>query len=240
MKTEIKFVIGTIVATIAVIIGAVFFLNKPITTETSTSEKADEKILIGEDSHKVSSSSASVTLVEFADFQCPACGAYHPVIKQLLAEFDGQINFVHRNFPLSMHKDAFLAAQAAEAAGKQWKFWEMHDMIFETQKEWSSGGSRKKLLGYAEVICIDTDKFEEDLKLQEIEDKIKQDVQDGYVLGVNSTPTFFVNGERITSNPSTYEDFQTIIRAASLQSPITQNENEKQHIHADFKVFVDG
>lgn len=240
MKTETKFIAGIIAATLAIIIGAVFFLSKTSTPQISKGEKVDEKILIGDNSQKISSSSASVTLVEFADFQCPACGAYHPIVKQLLSEFKGKINFVHRDFPLPMHKNAFVAAQSAGAAGKQGKFWEMHDKLFETQNEWSEANAKEKFMEYAKTIKMDADKFKKDLESEEIKNKIEQDIKDGYSLGVNSTPTFFVNQEKLLKNPSTYEDFKTIIKAAILKAPIVQTSEDKYHIHADFKVYVNG
>lgn len=103
----------------------------------SSKPKADLKLLIRPNSNKISTPSAKVTLVEFSDLQCPACAQAHPVVKQILEENKGNINFVYRHFPLSQHKNARIAAEAAEAAGEQGKFFEMVSKLFENQNKWS-------------------------------------------------------------------------------------------------------
>jgi len=159
-----------------------------------------------------------IVLVEYSDFQCPACGAYYPVTKQLIEEFGENIAFVYRHFPLrQIHKNAELAAQAAEAAGKQNKFWEMHDMIFENQKEWSNERNAKEFfVRYADALDLNKEQFVTDFDSKEIKNKINADYQSGLRFNVNATPTFFLNGEKL-QNPRNYEDFKSLIQGAISQ-----------------------
>lgn len=164
--------------------------------------------------HVKGGETAIVSIVEYSDFQCPACAAYYPAVKQLLEEFDGQVSFSYKHFPLNrIHINADLAARATEAAGLQGKFWEMHDMIFENQKTWSDVSAKKIFVGYAEELGIDTDKFKDDLSSKEVRKKVQNDYDEGIELGVSSTPSFFFNGEKI-ENPQTYEEFKALIQTA--------------------------
>jgi protein-disulfide isomerase len=109
-------------------------------------------------------SESSVVLVEYSDFQCPACGAYYPLLKALVEEFGSEIRFVYRHFPLAQHQHAELAGRAAEAAGKQGKFWEMHDLIFENQQSWTNlRNSEEVFTHYAVQLDLDMEKFKADL-----------------------------------------------------------------------------
>ena len=154
---------------------------------------------------------ASVILVEYSDFQCPACAAYHPLVKQLLEELGDRIQFAYRHFPLPQHQQAKLAAYAAEAAGKQGKFWEMHDLIFDGQKDWEGNrGAQEIFQTYAVSLGLNLEKFKEDLNSEELIDKVSNDYRSGLSSGVNSTPTFFLNGRQL-QNPRSYEEFRNII-----------------------------
>lgn len=238
---ETKFFIGIIIATVVIILGAVFFFGGSSKNTPATSGvKVNTDILIRSDSYKVATDSASVTLVEFADYQCPACGSYHPLLKQLLSEFAGKLDFVYRNYPLQQHPNARIAAQAAEAAGSQGKFWQMHDAIFENQIKWSDANNAKDIFtGYAKTIGLDMDRFNKDIDSDSIKEKIDRDTADGNTLGVNSTPTFYLDAEKL-ENPASLDDFRTLVKAAILKSPITQSPAAKYHAHADFKVYIDG
>lgn len=159
---------------------------------------------------------AQAVLVEYSDFQCPACKSYHPLLKQLNEEFPGKIKFVYRHFPLSqIHQNAQLAAYAAEAAGLQGKFWEMHDLIFDGQEKWSIETARdaaNDFIHYAESLDLDSGKLASDMDLSEIKQKVDLSYAGGSSAGVNSTPTFFLNGKKIP-NPRTYDEFKKIIDA---------------------------
>lgn len=157
-----------------------------------------------------------VTLVEFGDFQCPACGAYEPIVRQLLKDNNKTLKLVFRHFPLTqIHQNALLSAKATEAAALQGKFWEMHDIIYDKQKEWSEGlNARDLFLAYATTIGLDTKKFSQDLNNKSIEDKILAEYKEGAKLGIMGTPTFFVNGKRI-ENPQSLEAFDKLIKEAA-------------------------
>ena len=126
-----------------------------------------------------------------------------------------QIQFIYRHFPLRQtHRNAELASRVAEAAGRQDKFWEMHDMIFANQTEWSDQRNAKNLfLQYAASLNLDVKKFEDDIDAKEIKDKVQNDYQSGVKFRVNSTPTFFLDGKKL-QNPRTYEEFKGLIEEA--------------------------
>ncbi len=157
---------------------------------------------------------SSVILVEYSDFQCPACVAYFPMIERVVGEASTTIKFVYRHFPLTQHVNAVPAAQAAEAAGKQGKFWEMYEQIFTTHTEWETSSMVDKIFyDYATKMGLDMDKFDTDYKSKEVIDKINNDLKSGLRAGINSTPTFYLNGNKI-SNPQSYEDFKKLIDEA--------------------------
>ncbi len=197
MKKEVL-ILGVIAA---IVIGAGIWLAvssapKPL----GVGQAIDPKALIRTHSRMTGKIDSTVTLVEFGDYQCPACGAAHPVIKQLLKDYEGKsINFVFRNFPLPMHGNAFLAAEAAESAGKQNKFWEMHDKLYENQNQWAESTTAKDIfISYAGDIGLNTDQFTQDLNRRSFQDIINKDMEDGNKLGVDATPTFYLNGEKWT------------------------------------------
>lgn len=159
--------------------------------------------------------SAKVVLVEYSDFQCPACGQYFPVLKKLQDDFAGKIAFAYRHFPLKQaHIYAELAARAAEAAGRQGKFWEMHDMIFVNQSTWSAAPDARGLfVQYAGALGLDLARFTADLNDPENIKKVEGQFRSGLRSGVNGTPTFFINGKKIES-PRSYDAFKSAIAAA--------------------------
>ncbi|MBI2587588.1 thioredoxin domain-containing protein, partial [Candidatus Amesbacteria bacterium] len=173
---------------------------------------------------------APVVIVEYGDFQCPTCGAYYPVLKQLEADYGENLAVVWREYPLTtVHANAWGAAAAAEAAGKQGKFWEMHDALFENQKEWTETG---RFEGYAAKIGLDMNKWKADLTDKGIEDKIREDQNSGIDLNVTGTPTFFVNEVKIDL-PGSYENFKKIIDGIPSSS-------NKIHAHFDMAVYSAG
>jgi len=143
---------------------------------------------------------APVTLVEYSDFQCPGCAAFHPVIQQTLSDeaLAGKVRFVYRHFPLTnVHANATLAAWAAEAAGAQEKFWEMHDAIFTGQSTWSSksqSDAKEIFKGYAQQIGIDVPQWEQDIQSDAVKAKVAADADSAQQSSVSSTPSFFLNG----------------------------------------------
>lgn len=194
MSNEAKILTAISVVTLGiVIVAAIMFGGK--STNDKPEAPVDQKILIREDSNVKGSKDAKVTIVEFGDFQCPACGAAHPVVTQIVGEYEGKVKFVFRNFPLNIHKNAELAAEAAEAAGAQKKFYEMHDMLYDNQADWSeSDKALDKFVEYAKELKLDVDKFKKEVQEHKYKEKVQKDLSDGAAAGVNSTPTFYING----------------------------------------------
>ena len=159
---------------------------------------------------------SKVTLIEYSDFQCPACGAYYPVIKQLEKDFP-TLNIVYRHFPLPQHSNARIASQVAEAAGAQGKFWEMHDLLFENQSIWSEEKNPAGIFeAYAKKLGLNLDKFRTDANAQAGKTKIDADVQSGDK-EITGTPTFFLNNKKI-ENPRGYDEFRSVIEKAISNS----------------------
>lgn len=171
---------------------------------------------INADDWKKGAADGKVTLVEYSDFQCPACGYWYSQIEDLVDEFGGDLTFVYRHLPLkSIHANASVAAEASEAAGLQGKFWEMHGIIFENQKTWSllsRNDFKSQLSVYAGEIGLDVAKFEEDLSSDAVTDAVDDDLESANRTGVSSTPTFFLNGKRVA--PNSPEEFRDMILQA--------------------------
>ena len=221
MTNEVKILAGIGIATLAIVIGAAFFLGgKPAPGQEAEKITADQiKQLTPESSHRIGNKKAKVTIVEFGDYQCPACGLAHAVVTQLLNEYNGRISFVFRHFPLPMHKNAQVAAMAAEAAGEQGKFFEMHDALYENQKEWSESNNPVDdyFVAYAKKLELDLDKFKSDIDAKKYEKIIQQGITDGTALVINSTPTFFINDEKINGGLP-YNEFKEKIDKALAAS----------------------
>jgi protein-disulfide isomerase len=153
--------------------------------------------------------STGVTLVEYGDFQCPFCGQYYPVVKQVEAKYGDRVFFQFRNYPLpNLHPNAFSAARAAEAADMQGKFWEMHDLLYETQAEWSKLGDASSFFAsLAKQLKLDMTKFKKDYASSAANDRINADQAEGNKLGVSGTPTFFIDGKKIevTQDPASFD-----------------------------------
>ena len=148
---------------------------------------------VGESDHVLGPETAVVTLLEYGDYQCPYCGQAYPIIKELLDRVGRQVRFVFRNFPLAtVHPHAEGAAEAAEAAGAQERFWAMHDVLFENQE--ALGG--EDLVGYASALGLDESRFVGELTEHVHAARVREDFVGGVRSGVNGTPTFFLNGTR--------------------------------------------
>jgi len=148
---------------------------------------------LNERDHVIGLETAPVTVVEYGDYECPYCGAAHPVTKALQQALGDNLRFAYRHFPLSqIHPHSYQAAEAAEAAGAQDRFWEMHDMLFENQGRLTT----QDLLAYAGALGLELEPFAEDLAEHRHAPKIREDFLSGVRSGVNGTPTFFINGVR--------------------------------------------
>lgn len=156
---------------------------------------------------------ATVKLVEYSDFQCPACAKYYQLIKQLEGEFGDRVAFVYRHYPLyQIHPNADIAARAAEAAGIQGRFWQMHDLLFDRQGSWSALLNPKSTFEeYAAEIGLDVAKFTIDLESESLRKEVASDYQRGARINVKGTPTFVINGVKQAQNPGSLEEFRTLL-----------------------------
>jgi protein-disulfide isomerase len=143
--------------------------------------------------------SGNVTLVEFSDFQCPACLAVQAPLKEILKKYEGKVEFVYRHFPLTnIHKNAQMASYASEAAAIQGKFWEMHDLLFSKQSEWSTiSDPKSKFIEYATTLGLDKDKFATDIDSQGVKDLVSVDMLASTRYRLTGTPTFYINGAKV-------------------------------------------
>lgn len=206
--------LGIWIAVLVVLIAGLWALVAAVNNSPSPSVPTQIDLPAVSDSDFVKGEkSAKVTLIEYGDFECPACAAYFPVVKQLSSEFGKDLRIVHRFFPLTnIHKNAMIAGQAAYAAGLQNKFWEMHDQLYENQNDWANlSDPRNSFLEYAKELGLDLPKFKTDATSKSTENFIKDAERNAKVIGINSTPTFFVNGYRI-QNPAGYDAFKKIIQ----------------------------
>ncbi len=166
---------------------------------------------VGPRDHVIGKTTAPVTLVEYGDYECPHCGHAYPLIKKLLKQFNNQLLFVFRNFPMQQsHPDAMAAAEAAEAAGLQNRFWEMHDLLYEHQDELDGNN----LQYFAETLDLNIEKFENDCNSSAVASKIESDFESGVRSGVNGTPTFFINDARLDTYDATYESLADAVMQA--------------------------
>ena len=211
-----KFTIFSIVLVI-LLAGGIGYLASQTKTDVAPGGLVTDIVL---DDHIGGSATAPVTLVEYSDFQCPACGAYYPMLEQLRKDAGDNLRFVYRHFPLrGTHKNADMAAYASEAASLQGKFWEMHAMIFEHQADWSDSNDAKGIFTeYAKTLGLDMEKFAADLFADSTKTRVERDVASGLKAGVNATPSFYLNGKRI-QNPRSLAEFKTVINEALNAKP---------------------
>lgn len=186
------------------------FLNPAPTPATSA--EAEAILTVVPDDHIKGNPDGKVTLVEYLDFECEACRAYYPVIKQLEAEFPNDLRVVTRYFPLPGHRNSMTAAIAVEAASKQGKYWEMHDKLFETQETWGNKQVPNPQIfeQYAQEIGLDMAKFKADVADPTTKARVQRDFDASEKLGNSSTPSLFVQGKKV--QPRGYEEFKALIQ----------------------------
>lgn len=226
--------IGLAIFLVIVVFGFVFLVKNSPAKNTAGNLSAIANM---EDWSKGATSSA-VTLVEYSDFQCPACASYYPLVKELSEKYKNDVTFIYRHFPLiQIHINADFAAQASEAAGKQGKFWDMHDMLFDKQNEWANVRNGEEVFtSYAKEIGLDLEKFKTDFKSEEVRRKINEHYKSGMKSGVTGTPTFFLNGEKIQS-PNSKEAFEKLlVDAINLKNGNTTNTNQASTTKIDFSI----
>lgn len=199
---NLPLLLGTVIGTLLLIAGIAFFFSKDTTT---TAQVVDSTELIAGTNNILGPESAPATIVEFSDFQCPACAASEPLVKAVLQEFGDQVRLAYRHFPLDqLHPLARTAAVASEIAAEEDAFWPMHDLLFERQAEWSTLGStneaKETFTQYAVEIGLDEAAFSAKIQDSSVYSSLVQkDADLGTKVGVNATPTFFVNGQKATA-----------------------------------------
>lgn len=209
MTTETKILGIVLILTIVLLGGGVFLLSRGSSGSSQAVEGTSVVQIDYSKGEKSGSDSAKVKLVEFSDLQCPACLAAEPVIKKIRATYPDQVQLIYRHFPLPQHTHGREAANFAEAAGEQGKFWETHDKLFDTQAEWSNlADASAFFLDLGKQLALDEDKVKQAISIT-AKARIDDDVAEGQRLGVNSTPTFFVNGHRV--NLQSFEDLNTVV-----------------------------
>jgi len=160
------------------------------------------------DQPSLGNANAPVTIVAFTDYQCPSCAAMHPTLERLVTEYGDKVRLVTRDFPLSQHTEAFKAAEAAEAARDQGKYWEYIHILLRNQ----STLTVDKLKGYASELALDRTRFDNALDSGKFSDSVQRDIEDGIKLGINGTPTIFINGRRVAAK--SYEELKATVEAA--------------------------
>lgn len=211
-KNTLIISVFSVIAIFGFLTAAYVFTNKP---DTSNQTVNREMMKVSPTDHTKWSKTNKNVLVEYADFECPACAGSHQFIKTELdndKNITQNITFVFRHYPLyQIHEYAQESAYAVEAAGKQDKFFEMSSLLFENQKQWTeSKDVKKQLLIYAKKLKLNEEQFIKDMDSKEVKDKVNNDLLSGEQAGVNSTPTFFYNGKRIEVN--SYDEFKKLIK----------------------------
>ncbi|MEZ4195227.1 MAG: thioredoxin domain-containing protein [Candidatus Paceibacterota bacterium] len=196
---------------VIVLILAVVLIGVSVWYSNSVSESNNEGVAFTP--HIKGNPESAVKLVEYSDFQCPACQAMTPILEEVLSEYGDQISFEYKHFPLPMHSMAETAARAAEAAGQQGAFFEYHDLLFINQKSWSgSPNALGMFTQYAKELGLDLDKFKQHMNSSLVREKIKSEKNEGLEKGVTGTPSIFLNGTKMSF--STYEDFKAQVESA--------------------------
>jgi protein-disulfide isomerase len=213
---------GIIIAIVVVFVGVIALTGKD-SKAPGNGDKASTT------NHTKGAGTAGVTLVEYGDFQCPYCGLYYPTVQQVQQTYGDKLKFQFVNFPLtSLHRNAFSAARAAEAAGLQGKYWEMYDKLYQNQNDWSSASDPlNNFNAYAKSIGLNVARFDQDYASSTVNDLINADMAKGNDLKLTATPTFYLNGKKIepTNNP---QDFEKAIDAAIADQAAKDNKDNKQ------------
>jgi NhaA family Na+:H+ antiporter len=217
MKRFLPFVLIVLVAIAAIGVGWVLLRSSQQSRNqhTPTPDPATE-VRGAEPPHVRGNANAPVTLEEFGDFECGACGSYHPELKKIETEYGDKLKVIFRELPLvTMHQHALLAAQAAEAAGLQGKFWEMHDKLYDDQVTWTKKSDLVPVfVDYAKQIGLNPDQFMKDLNGEKVAARIFQDGKRAHSFGLKGTPAFFVNGKEATGDQWKPEGLRQMINDA--------------------------
>lgn len=216
MNTNAKVALIFTAAVIAVVVGVIVvaILQRPAPVVPETNPSTLLPSAIREDTHILNEGSSDVVLVEFLDFECEACGAFYPYVESLREEFGEEVTFAFRYFPLPSHGNSVNAAVAVEAASRQGFLEPMYARLFETQAEWGEKGVESQaplFRQFAEDLGLDLARYDADVADAAVLERVQSDFEDGMALGVDSTPTFFLNDRKVTL--SSFEDLRAAIEA---------------------------
>ncbi|WP_125132020.1 thioredoxin domain-containing protein [Microbacterium sp. 10M-3C3] len=217
MKTPGKATLVTIAVVVVLVVAALIYVlvNQSQAAPPSSGDGSSSTQLVRENSHVLDDGGdGAVTVVEFLDFECEACGSFYPIVEDLREQFAGEITYVVRYFPLPGHFNSKNAAIAAEAAAQQDRFENMYHRLFESQAEWGEAQeSRADLFrSFAEELGLDMAAFDAAVADPSTAERVDQDFEEGRALGVSSTPTFFVDGE--LAELQEWDDLENLIQAA--------------------------
>src|SRR6266508_6151148 len=215
MKRYLPFIIVAVVAIATLGSGAMLYRAKLPRPLTIPEDKSAAREGDAESMHVRGNANAQVTLEEFGDFQCPPCGSISSFLDELVKEYDPHLRIVFRNFPLEMHEHARDAALAAEAAGLQGRFWEMHDVLYREQATWSKADNTRELFeSYAGMIGLNLDQFKKDMEGEKARARVDSDEERANSLGVIITPSVFINDQQIGPAAKNPEGIRAAIDAA--------------------------
>jgi protein-disulfide isomerase len=215
MKRYLPFLIVTMVAIATLGSATMLYHSKRENLAAIPESKALLAKLGSEPVHVRGNPGATVTLEEFGDFQCPPCGQFAGFTEELLKEYNSRLRIVFRNFPLALHEHAREAALAAEAAGLQDRFWEMHDVLYREQANWSKAPNARELFeAYAGTIGLNVDQFRKDMDGQKAKERVDSDQARAESLGVKVTPTLFINNQPVDQKDKNPEGVRAAINSA--------------------------
>lgn len=205
-------IIFTIIISLLLLVGGWWVWQMVVQVPSASSEKLQNPLAVYSDDWVKGDATASATLLEYADYQCPACAAYSSVVQKLEESYGGNLRVVYRHFPLrEIHQNAMTSARTAEAAGRQGKFWEMSSLLYSKQSEWSTSSNAFDIFKtYVQQLGLNIDQFTKDYNDSSLIAKINQDRASGEKLGIEGTPTFFLNGQKL-NKPRSFEDFKKLI-----------------------------
>jgi len=203
-----------VVLAIVVVVGGVIFFNN----RNSNGGDSGNSVSASASNHTKGDGGSGVTLVEYGDFQCPACEAYYPIIEQVVEKYDTDITFQFRHFPLtSIHPNAYAASRAAEAASKQNKFFDMYNALY-TSANWTvwtqNSNPKSNFEQYAQSIGLNLDQFNSDYSSSAVNDVVRADQAAGQDLGITGTPAFFLDGRQVANAPQDLDGWSKLIDAA--------------------------
>lgn len=222
-KVQLWLIGGFVVVVIAVVAIAAIASNGAPTSSSSFIATTVPPITSAD--HVTGDATSSVSVIEYGDFECPACGEWEPLMEQMRATYGSRVEFVFRNFPLyQIHPFAMIGAQAAEAAALQGQYWQMHDLLYKDQAQWTANTSLSPAQvisqffdGYAQSLGLNVTQFDTDINSSSVQARVQRDLSSGNAAQINHTPTFFVNLTQIP-NPDGLAQFEQILDQALASS----------------------